>query len=297
MVNGLYQPQADWFYIHLPNYNANVYKTVGDLRYDWVSSGPCAMAFFTTSDHYRAVTAPDWAEYDYLNGTYYGNPDPPEPECPPNCPQAVATPTDETLSQTVEPKATSALATGIRSIPAPNPRTRADAVRDLKAGIVNAGLEVRLGLHEFVTGGRAFRVGNVTRVESLSDRPSYFLIQILRATGEPYASATVVDPGWLGAITLSGSLMQPRAVDGAETFRRQTGRVAEDSRAVFLYSSVSATEFQPMYLVSHGGDRFLVTRDRRIFQITDRVSVGEREAIQHFAFLKGEGFVRLEEVF
>jgi len=77
----------------------------------------------------------------------------------------------------------------------------------------------------------------------------------------------------------------------------KTGRAAEASRAVFVYSSVGGTEFQPIYLVNHGGDRFLVTRDRRMFQITDRVSVGEREAIPDFALLKGEGFVRLEEVF
>jgi hypothetical protein len=273
------RPSFDFFYLDAPGPGSNIYVAVSNMGIAWYNNSTVRIAWFPC--YCDDVSDSDWAAGDDIALTYYGDPDPPDPQYSDEeagggggeAPPMLLSPARLSLFASPLEAMRAARAARANNVVAPNPTTRTDIVADVLAGLRRTGLFRKKTATGFALTDNRYRPTSIVSVASLAEgQEDYYLITFVDAlTKAPAYEVSLSVSGLLRAVRIvSPSELAPAvsSIEAATTLLR--GRFGSNIGApklAFGYFGLGATEFQPYYVASEKPGQFLVaTKDGRTYR-------------------------------
>jgi hypothetical protein len=252
------------------------------------------------------MTNGDWTEADELDTTYYGDPDPPEPDC-----EWCGIPEEGGEEDPPEMLMMTGGASGggdsagrgayPNGVAVPSPRTDADVIANFVSGIKRLRLDKRPGYEGFTLTDGSLSVASVVRVRSLGDFPDYSIVSLADSSGRIVVKGTVDARGLLGVIKrLGGSDDHFSVIDAgtARAFAARAGVQASTSVVrVVILGSTAGDVFSPLFFAkSDDGRQILVGGDGSVHAVvrTEKGKVSPKRGAVHVAARGHETWVLTE---
>ncbi len=275
------RPSFDFMYLDVPGEGSGIYVTASNMVNVWsVNSDvhpvwlPCSVSC------YGDVTNADWSDADDVALTYYGDPDPPDPQfsdeeagggegtAPP-----IFSPARFSIFATPLEAMRTARAARANNLVVPNPTSNIDIMADILAGLRRTGLARHRTLQGFTLDDKRYRATEIVRVKSLESRQQdYYLVTFVDSlTKAPAYEVSLSVSGLLRALRLVPPSEHGRTVttlDAATSLLRDRfGSLTSAPTLAYGRFGLGATEFRPYYVASRGAGQFLVaTQDGRTYR-------------------------------
>lgn len=277
------RPEEKFLEIHLPvtNYGDYYYVATGYYLDNILVGGSAPRnLFYADPADYMATDGEAWDAWDHYHGTYYGDPNPPDPMCPEfadHCDEGGGggeDPPENLMAGGASSYGSEEwLATG-HGVVVPFPKTRDDIIADFVAAMKNTGIVRRQGFQSMSLDDGSLIVREIVKVRSLIRGVSdYFLLYLHDVkTDALYARAAVAETGLLmsiGLVTEPGATFAAAVADARRTAEAAGGRLVSEPHPVLTRGPGTLPELDPSFIVeSGGGRRRIVTARGTIYNAT-----------------------------